>query len=150
MRFIKPVYDIFSQLMRDEGWRTFPYDDKTGEPVKLASGGNVTIGYGFNISADGLPFMVAQVWLQDNIREIQKALPSWTKELDPARLGVLVNMAYNMGVPGLLGCRTFLTLVNQEKYAAAAQDMRDNILAYKQLPARYERLAQQMETGKWV
>ena len=73
----------------------------------------------------------------------------WFPELDSVRQGVLVNMAFNLGVDGLLEWNTFLSLVKTGQYNAAADDMAHTPWA-SQVGGRATRLEQQMRTGAWV
>jgi lysozyme len=59
-----------------------------------------------------------------------------------------MNMAFQMGVDGLLKFNKTLTLVEQGKYKEAADNMLKSLWA-KQTPARAERMAQQMRSGQW-
>jgi lysozyme len=76
-----------------------------------------------------------------------RALP-WTQQLDDARQGVLVNLAFNIGVAGLLQFKLTLAAVEAGDYATAAADMLLSRWA-KQVGARASRLAKQMEFGIW-
>lgn len=133
---------VVGQLKRDEGYRQHPYTDTVGV---------LTIGYGFNLLSDGLSedesAMVLQVRAWKRYLELLKALP-WLKTLDEVRQGVLVNMAYNLGVTGLLGFGKMLQCVILGRYADAAVDMLDSRWA-EQVGDRAKRLAEQMRTGVW-
>jgi lysozyme len=69
--------------------------------------------------------------------------------LNDARQGVLIGMAFQMGVQGLLGFTTFLGLVNSGQFTAAAEDLRNTRWAH-QTPTRANRMATQMDSGEWV
>ncbi len=133
--------DILEQLKRDEGLRLKPYVDTVGK---------ITVGYGTNIS-DGIDQGEAEYLLSNRLNakklELVQALP-WVADLDEARRGALVNMAYNMGVPGLLGFHNTLSLIKAGQYEAAAHEMMLSLWA-RQVGARATRLAQQIFTGKW-
>ena len=81
------------------------------------------------------------------IAQLNKRLPWWTK-LDAARQGVLVNMAFQMGVDGLLGFKNTLAMIERGAYADAANGILKSLWA-KQTPARAKRMAEQMRTGVW-
>lgn len=78
---------------------------------------------------------------------LRSRLP-WYDSLDEARQGVLANMAFQMGVDGLLGFRNTLAMVERGEYAAAADGMMASKWA-QQTPRRAARLSQQMRTGEW-
>lgn len=71
---------------------------------------------------------------------------SWWPTLSDVRQDVLVNMAYELGVNGLLAFHQTLTYVAAGEYALAAVAMLQSKWA-KQVPGRAKRLAQQMATG---
>ncbi|MBZ5569468.1 MAG: glycoside hydrolase family protein [Acidobacteriia bacterium] len=133
---------ICNQLRRDEGFRQFPYRDGRGV---------LTVGYGFNLESDGLSQTEAGTVLHLRVytryRELVAALP-WVLKLDLVRQAVLVNMAYNMGVHGLLEFAVTLTNVQAGDYEAAADAMLKSTWA-DQVGARAQRLAVQMRTGEW-
>jgi lysozyme len=62
---------------------------------------------------------------------------------------VMTNMAFNLGVHGLLGFHHALSAVQTGNYAAAAIAMAASTW-YTQVGARAHRLCVQMSTGVWV
>ena len=143
--------DIISQLRRDEGLRLFPYKDSRGFN---------TIGVGHNLDANPLPFDVSQgiteaqalQILGQDVERISRYLVQrlpWIVSLDDARLGVLTNMGFNLGVAGILEFHHDLADTQAGNYAKAAADMKASKW-YTQVGARAERLVKQMETGEWV
>ena len=141
------IQDITKQLKADEGFCRTVYQDTLGY---------WTIGVGrlVDSSAPGSGLRDSEIELllrndiEDRIVSLGKVLP-WFHELDEARQGVLVNMAFQLGVKGLLGFSNTLGLVSRGQYEAASQQMLQSKWA-KQTPERAARLAQQMKTGKWV
>ena len=137
---------ITAQLRRDEGEVLNAYEDHLGY---------WTIGVGRLIDASkpgaGLRDSEIELLLRNDVEDrivaISSALP-WYHELDEARQGVLVNMAFQLGTAGLLGFKTTLDLVAKGKYADAADQMMRSKWA-QQTPTRAARLSQQMRTGKW-
>ena len=79
-------------------------------------------------------------------RRLDAALP-WWRELDPPRAAVLLNMAYNMGLGGLLAFKNTLAAVRAGNYPAASAGMLASAWA-RQVGARASRLAMQMRTGQ--
>lgn len=133
---------ILDQLKRDEGLRLTPYKDSVGK---------VTIGYGRNLDDAGISQYEADLLLQHDItnasQDLRGALP-WTEGLDEARRGVLLNMAFNMGIHRLLGFKITLAMVQSGDYDKAADEMLDSKWA-EQVGARAHRLAVQMRSGEW-
>lgn len=123
------------QLIAHEGRRTFPYQD-----VK----GNWTIGIGHNLTANGLPEAIVDAlyeWdLARLIDGIDEALP-WASVLPPAKYRVLVDIAFNCGVLGLLKFQRMLEALQRGDSRTAALEVVNSQLA----PARAARLAALLE-----
>src|SRR5262245_22332527 len=90
---------IEKQIYDEEGERLEPYKD---------SAGWWTIGVGHlidNRKGGRIPVVVSRLLLendvQDKIHELSKRAP-WTSELDEARFAAIVNMAFQLGVDGVL------------------------------------------------
>jgi lysozyme len=146
---MEPVTDILSQLLRDEGFRSSPYIDTRG---------NNTVGVGHNLDSNPLPnetypltVQRAKAILADDVARIwgtmQSHLP-WVRSLPDVYAGVLTNMAFNMGVGGLLGFRTTLGHVQAGRYEDASVSVLQSAWA-TQVGARAQRLSLQLKTGVW-
>jgi lysozyme len=72
----------------------------------------------------------------------------WVRELDDVRQAVLLDMAFNLGVTGLLGFHTTLKLVRLRRFVSASVQMLDSKWA-GQVKGRAIRLSKMMETGQW-
>ena len=72
----------------------------------------------------------------------------WITDLNDARRAVLVSMAFQMGVDGLMKFHTTLAHIEAGRYAQAAISMGQCLWA-KQTPARAKRHMVQMELGLW-
>lgn len=137
--------DTYEQLKRDEGEVLHAYQDHLGF---------WTIGIGILIDKrkDGaLRPEESEFIFRNRLRLLDAELASklpWITKLDPARKGVLINMAFQMGVTGLLGFKNTLALVQAGKYQEAAKGMMQSKWA-SQTPARAQRLSNQMATGEW-
>ena len=141
--------------MNAELTRQLKGDEAIRPQVYLDSLGYSTIGIGRLVDSkkpgcglrmNEMEFMLSND-IDDKTAELTKKLP-WLYLLDKVRQGALLNMAFQMGVEGLLGFRTSLELVRKGEYKAAA----DNMLLSKwaqQTPNRAKRVAKQMETGVW-
>lgn len=144
---------LTTQLRRDEGLRLRVYDDATGQPIAPGSAvkGHPTIGYGRALDVRGISSQEADYLLSNDVQaviaQVQRALP-WSLTLSAPRFAVLVNMAFNLGLGGLLSFNNTLAKVQAGDYAGAAQGMLASLWA-KQVGARAQRLAAQMQTGVW-
>ena len=141
------------QLMRDEDEVLHLYYDTRGIP---------TIGIGCNLREGRIPDEIARqititpdgsralfdLRLNDAETDVALFLP-WTVRLDEVRRGVLVMMAFNMGIGNLLR-KNPKTLAACERgdYDVAAREMLDGPWR-QQVGRRAERLAEQMRSGTW-
>jgi lysozyme len=138
--------ELKRQLTGDEGKKKTVYKD---------SRGYWTIGIGIlvddRIPGSGLREHEIQYIFNSRvdevIEEVTRKLP-WFQDLDDTRKGVLLNMAFQMGVPKLLEFVTTLRHVKEGNYKMAAFHMLKSRWA-EQTPARAKRMADQMETGVW-
>lgn len=146
----RPVTDIKSQLRLDEGTNLKLYRDTADVIGFEGRKGNVTIGTGINLEIGISP--AEDNWLLDNRIAVATAflrvkLP-WVDELDEARLGVLLNMTFNLGIDGVLKFKGMLGWLQRKDYSRAAAEMVDS-LWYHQVGERAKRLVEQMLTGQW-
>jgi len=129
------------QLARDEGLRLTAYQDSLGV---------WTLGFGHNLS-NPIPraaaVLILEADLEDAMQQVHDRL-AWVIELSEARRAVLVGMAFNLGMAGLLGFRKFLSAVQARDWEMAAREMLDSRWA-TQVGDRARRLAAQMRDGVW-
>jgi lysozyme len=138
--------NVEKMLLREEGFVPHAYQDHLGY---------WTIGIGRLIDkrrGGGISEEEALYLLRNDVRRIRERLDEeipWWVDLNRPRQAVLIGMAYQMGVPGLLKFRNTLAAVANEDYATAAKGMRASLWA-RQTPGRAERMAKQMETGRFA
>lgn len=138
--------ELTRQLKGDEGEKAQAYQDHLGfwtigvgrliDPRKPGSG----------LRSYEIDFLL-QNDIDDRIDQLTRRLP-WFQNLDDARKGVLLNMAFQLGVDGLMEFKNTLALVGQGKYREASENMLKSKWA-TQTPARANRLATQMASGIW-
>jgi len=133
------------QIKRHEGFVSNAYKDSLGY---------LTIGYGRLIDKSkggGISESEAEYLLANDVNGVYEALnrsiPSF-KRLNDARQGVLLNMAFQMGVHGLMQFKSTLNLIELGDYNAAADNMLKSLWA-SQTPNRAKEMATQMRTGQW-
>lgn len=138
--------NIVELLRRDEGESLHAYQDHLGF---------WTIGVGRLIDArkgGGISLLESEILLANDLARIATALdaqlPQW-RLLNDARQAVLLSMAFQMGVQGLLGFKNTLASVFAGNLADAKLGMLQSKWA-TQTPERAARLAQQMERGVFV
>lgn len=139
--------ELTRQLKADEGVKAQAYQDSLGL---------WTIGVGrliddrkpgSGLRPSEIDFML-QNDIDDRIEALTRRLP-WFQNLDDARKGVLLSMSFQMGVDGLLTFKNTLRMVEDGDYMGAARNMLMSKWA-GQTPARANRMAEQMRSGKWV
>lgn len=132
---------MLDDLRSEEGLRLVPYQDSLGF---------WTLGYGTKLP---LTRVEAEHLLEGRavaaVGALTAALP-WVSSLDPVRQRVLFEMAYQMGVGGVLGFHKMLDAVRCGAFDIAANEMLDSAWARSQTPARAGRLAKMMRTGPTV
>jgi lysozyme len=140
---------IRQQLKRDEGAGI----TKNGHFMPyVCTSGKTTIGWGHNLQDNGLKAKFAELILEDDIEDARRDVVTrwpWAEDLDGARLGALVNMAFNLGVNRLAGFRKMFAALQRRDYETAAIEMLASNWA-EQVKDRALRLAEQMRTGRWV
>lgn len=128
---------VAEQLRIDEGLRLFPY---------RCTAGKLTIGIGRNLEDRGITLDEAIFLLHNDIQDVwydlQRALP-WIDDQPEEVQEVLVNMAFNLGVEGLLGFKRTLGHIQARRYKEAAAEMFKSTWA-KQVGSRATRLAERV------
>ena len=127
------------RLKSEEGFRSQAYRDTLG---------HLTIGYGFNIEA-GITERCAAALMAAQIDEIQAQLNdySWFNGLDDVRGSVLLDIAFNAGVGGLLHFPKMLAAIGARNWQGAHDELLDSQAA-RMLPHRYQPLANMLLTGE--
>lgn len=134
------VAALKAQLIRDEGMRLKPYVDTVGK---------ATVGCGRNLSDVGISATEAEFMLLNDIQSVLSMLNlnvPWWSTLSGNRQLVLANMAFNMGVTGLLGFKKMLAACRAGNYDEAAAEM-ENSLWRQQVGDRALRLSKLMRDG---
>lgn len=142
-----------AELDVEEGFRLLIYDDATGRPFKRGDTlkGNLSAGAGVNLM---IPFAVEEMRFIEQFR-IAKGMAmldgyAWYTLQDDVRKTALADIAYNIGVGGLLHWPHFLSYAGKKDYAAAVAEVRGDVLWISQVGAvRAARLEEMLETGEW-
>lgn len=130
------------QLKRHEGLRLKAYQ---------CTAGKVSIGFGRNLDDKGITQAEADLMLENDVIFLMSVLPgkiAFFNELDKVRADVLVNMAFNLGVNGLLNFKKMLSAMDEGYFTRAAAEMLDSKWAF-QVGDRALELAEQMKTGEY-
>lgn len=149
---------VIPLIKQGEGFRAHAY---------YCTAGALTIGYGYNLDRNPLKLTEQEInklrsygitktrasellsqLLTDLEKQLQQRLIWWSK-LNAARQAVLLDMAYNLGINGLLGFKKTLSLLERGEYDAAATEMLDSQWA-KQVKTRAYRNSNIIRTGKVI
>jgi lysozyme len=146
------------QLKRHEGFK--------GRAYKCTAGRN-TIAFGYNLDANSLKLPRARIaemltqgvteqeaegLLIQCVEQVTVELTqrlSWFERLNEARRAVLINMAFNLGIGGLMAFKGTLHAVSVFDFDMAAKGMLASRWA-SQVHGRANELALQMKTGEFA
>lgn len=114
---------VVKRLPIEEGVRKLAYDDSTGRQVTCKPRGNLTIGIGHNLEI-GLDDDDISWFLRKDLQKIVAPLSQyeWYKKCDPVRRSVLLDMAFNQGVNGLLHYSHMLSAILKNDWETAAAE----------------------------
>ena len=135
---------LLENIKAHEGFRDHIYKDSVGKP---------TVGYGFLVAAlspdelklnggkvEPISREVAEKILNLKISKLKKRLFQclpWLENKPQNVQDTLIEMAYQLGLAGLLGFRHTLGRIEAGDYAQAARNLRASLL-YRQTPRRVE------------
>lgn len=114
---------VIKRLPAEEGIRKFAYDDSTGKQVTCKPLGNLTIGCGLNLEV-GFDDEDIEWHLRKSVSKVAAALSGydWYKKCDPVRKSVLLDVAFNQGVNGLLHYAHMLSAILKSDWESAAAE----------------------------
>lgn len=131
-------------IIRDEGMVNHNYQDSLG---------NWTYGVGHKgrlrpdnaILTEQEMIAILQKDIREKWEELMHVIP-WIVNLNYERQRVLLNIAFNVGVDGLVRFKKTLSYAHAGEFKAASKEIL-NSKAARQLPLRYARLGAQMSSG---
>ena len=134
-------------IAKEEGFEPLPYEDHLGY---------LTIGHGFLIDpkkpgagfSEEESLMILRHRLKNRVAPQLDAKIPWWRDLNGPRRAILLSMAWQMGVPGLLRFRNTLAAIREGDYAKGAKGMMASLWA-RQTPGRAYRHAKVMEHGRF-
>lgn len=133
---------LIDQLKRHEGIRLKPY---------RCTAGVLSIGYGRSLETKGITLYEAEILLNHDVGAVVSSLKNeliFWERLDHVRQEALINMAFNIGVTGLMKFKKTLSMIAGGDYLDASIEMLDSKWAI-QVPKRAKELSEQMETGRY-
>lgn len=131
--------DLKDWIKAHEGFRSKPYLDTVGK---------TTIGWGRNLSDNGISNEEAELMLDNDIENCQKELSSfdWYYSQPLHVRDALINMCFNLGLPRLLGFKRMIAALEKKDYTTAAAEALDSRWA-KQVGQRAKDVACMMREG---
>lgn len=148
---------FLAQIKRHEG---AVLDSDKMHVAYVCPAGALTIGYGHNLDANPILGLSgasrltegeAISLLKQDCAKLASRLDMfipWWRNLASPRQAVILDMAYNMGVSGVLGFRRMLEAVQNQDWESARGEMLNSRWA-RQVGRRAPELAMQMLTGEW-
>ena len=137
--------DLKSQILREEGAESCAYQDSLGFWT-IGVGRLIDSRKGGGLSNDEID-MLLENDIKRNYDAVLAALP-WVEKLSDRRQAVLIGMAFQMGLGGLLKFKRMLALAENGQYSEAAIEMLLSKWAQQTVKRAY-RMALQMEKDEW-
>lgn len=127
-------------LKAKEGLRLKPYNDTHGW---------MTIGYGHNLSSNGISIAQAEMMLADDIRaaqrDVQRYLP-WVNDIDSARQDAFYHLCFWLGIGSLLKFTAMITAAHAGDWATVYNELLNSAL-YRDIPERTMEIALRLRDG---
>lgn len=138
--------DMRRELEGDEGRRASAYKDSLGF-LTIGIGRLIDTRKGGKLSDDEIDYLLAND-IRAKWAQLDARVPAWqTVKNDPVRMRALLNMAFQLGIDGLLGFHNSLALISNKEWAAAGRALRKSAW-FQQTPNRAARVIRMIETGK--
>jgi lysozyme len=155
MRSDEELYKaLIKQIKRHEGFSSRAYNCSNGYP---------TIGYGSKLPLNlieqtlvkDVSFLteeeaeiILSYRLDGYIHDLNKSKEKILRRVYEDRKYILYNMAYQLGIRGLLNFKRMWEALDKRDYTTASNEMLDSKWAREDSPKRANELAQIMKTGK--
>lgn len=144
---------VTDRIKTHEKLRLKVYDDATGKEIGPGTfvKGHPTIGWGRALDTNGITEEEASYLFTNDYLRVRRQLEDWApwarKQLNQARYDVLIEMAFQNGIIGLMRFKRFLALLKTGLYTQAAAEGMDSKWAREQSPVRAAELMSIIETG---
>lgn len=135
---------LLEELLRDEGFVPHAYTDSLGY-LTIGVGRLIDKRKGGGVTKEEALYLLGND-VDRFVTELDQKIP-WWRNLNPTRQRVMINMAFNLGVPGLLKFKNTLAMIKAGDYDGAAAGMLKSLWA-KQVGNRAVRLSKMMKDGK--
>lgn len=136
---------LVQKIIEHEGIKKSVYKDSLGYD---------TIGVGFLCDARmnaGLSVEECMLILNSRITNLDKQLSqyAWYTNQDSVRRGALIELAYNMGVQGLLKFTAFLELMQAREVGKASVDLASTLWSKQVSPNRVKDICMRIREGSY-
>jgi lysozyme len=131
---------VLISIRQNEGLKLKPYK---------CTENKLTIGYGRNLEDKGISLVEAEIMLNNDVTDVYTELLQKIDYFDilPIRVqSVLIEMAYQLGVSGLLKFKQTLLHIQNKDFESASVEMLDSKWA-KQTPNRAIKMSNLMKGG---
>lgn len=110
---------LIDMLIKHEDLKLKPYKDSVGK---------LSIGVGRNLEDNGIRRIEAMFMLRNDIDSVYDEIHmySWFRNANEVRKLVLMDMAFNLGVPKLLGFKKMIQALRDKNYEEASRQMLDS------------------------
>jgi len=137
---------LIGVLVEHEGLKRNAYEDSLGF-LTIGIGRLIDSRKGGGLSADECFYL-----LRNDLSSLHASLEKydWFLKCNDVRQGVIIEMAFNLGLKGLMGFKKTIDLIEQFQYAAAAKEMADSRWAKQIGPKRLENMQLRMASGRYV
>ena len=149
--YADPLSQLYKQLRNKSQWGMKPARELFPAGTDWTKGSPWTVGIGYTkgVTVDStMEQKQAEKITEGHVAELDgalhKAIP-WYAEASFVTKTVLINMAYNMGLNGLLQFRNTLAYMGTKEWNKAARNM-ERSLWYKQVGSRARRMVARIET----
>jgi lysozyme len=149
-----PAYEkLVAWLKAEEGFCATAYP---------CSEGKLTIGYGYNLEAHGVPAAKAKglVWTRERadkalraevevaMAELEAHWPRWDDEFDQVRQAVFVSGVYQLGTAGAATFKNTIACLRAHDFEGAVRNLNLSKWA-RQTPKRVGRITKMLLSGVW-
>ena len=157
------ITELLDQIVEHEGLELMPYEDSLGiETIGIGRnlkdrgiseeelghmGKDITSLYEWGLTKEQAYYLA-----ENDIKIVEKEVCEkhpCVIELDEVRQRIIIDMAFNMGVPRLGKFKKMWKAIDNKDFPSAKIEMLDSRWA-KQVGNRAVRLSNAMETGEWV
>ena len=136
---------LIGRITEHEGIKKFAYTDILGY-ITVGVGRCLDAKVGKGLSIDEIFYL-----LRNDIKEFRNQLGQfeWFVMQDEVRRGVLVELAFNMGIPHLLQFKKMIGALTIKNYPLACKELMDSIWATQVGKSRSDDICYRLKNGRY-